>query len=111
MLFLLYLDIVLNWPEDGRLRPKHVAKYNLILIIASCLGVGCVLLVHKILYIFDNTQRDDLSLSQKKNIMVTVITPCIQCKLKIMHFLVTVYLRKAKKYNFPLICKRPVLVT
>ena len=25
VLFLLYLNIVLNWPEDGRLRPKHVA--------------------------------------------------------------------------------------
>ena len=43
LLTVLYLNIVLNWPEDGRLRPKHVAKYNLILIIASCLGVGCVL--------------------------------------------------------------------
>ena len=50
VLFLLYLNIVLNWPEDGRLRPKHVAKYNLIVIIASCLDVRCVLTVHKILY-------------------------------------------------------------
>ena len=33
----------LNWPEDGRLRPKHVAKYNLIVTIASCLDVCCVL--------------------------------------------------------------------
>jgi len=32
-LFLLYLNIVLSWPEDGRLPPKHVAKYNLIVII------------------------------------------------------------------------------
>ena len=37
VLFLLYLNTVLSWPEDGRSRPKHVAKYNLIVIIASCL--------------------------------------------------------------------------
>ena len=36
VLFLLYFNIVLSWPEDGRSRPKHVAKYNLIVIIASC---------------------------------------------------------------------------
>jgi len=58
------LILFLNWPEDGRLRPKHVAKYNLILIIASCLDVCCVLTVHNILYKFDNTQWDGLS--QKK---------------------------------------------
>ena len=29
--------VVLSWPEDGRSRPKHVAKYNLIVIIGSCL--------------------------------------------------------------------------
>ena len=33
VLFLLYLNIVLSWPEDGRLGPKHVAKYNLNIII------------------------------------------------------------------------------
>ena len=27
----------LSWPEDGRSRSKHVTKYNLIVIIASCL--------------------------------------------------------------------------
>ena len=48
--FLLYLNIVLSWPEDGRLRPKHVAKYNLIVIIASCLDACYVLTVHKIYY-------------------------------------------------------------
>ena len=47
---LLYLNIVLSWPEDGRLRPKHVAKHNLIVIIASCLDVCCVLTVHNILH-------------------------------------------------------------
>ena len=45
VLFLLYLNIILNWPEDGRIRPKHVAKYNLIVIIASCRDVCCVLTV------------------------------------------------------------------
>ena len=43
------MNIVLNSPEDGRLRPKHVAKCNLIVIIASCLDVCCVLTVHNIL--------------------------------------------------------------
>jgi len=31
------LIVVLSWPKDGRSRPKRVAKYYLILIIASCL--------------------------------------------------------------------------
>ena len=60
VLFLLYLNIALNQPEDGRLRPKYVAKYNLIVIIASCLDVFCVLTVYNILYKFDNTQRGGL---------------------------------------------------
>jgi len=47
---LLYLNIVLNWPEDGRLRAKHAAKYNLIVIIASGLDVCCVLTVHNVSY-------------------------------------------------------------
>jgi len=50
VLFLLYLNIALSWPKDGRLRPKHVVQYNLIVIIASCLDVCCVLTVHNILY-------------------------------------------------------------
>jgi len=49
-LFLLYLDIVLSWPEDGWLWPKHVAKYKLIAIIASCLDVCCILMVHNMLH-------------------------------------------------------------
>ena len=57
VLFLLYLNIVLSWPEDGRLRPKHVTKYNLIVIIASCLDVCSVLTVHNILYEFDIHNR------------------------------------------------------
>jgi len=60
--------MVLNWPEDGRLRPKHVAKYNLIVIIATCLDVCCVLTVRNVLFRFDNTQRDGISLS-KKNLL------------------------------------------
>ena len=31
------LIVVLSLSEDGHLQPKHVAKYNLIVIIASCL--------------------------------------------------------------------------
>jgi len=42
------LIVVLSWPEDGRSRPKHVAKYYLIVIIASFLDVCCVLTVHNI---------------------------------------------------------------
>jgi len=61
ILFLLYLNIFLNWPEDGRLRPKHVAKYNLLVIIASCLDVCCVLTVHSISYKLNNAQRDGVS--------------------------------------------------
>ena len=57
----MYLNIVLNWPEDGRLRPKHVAKYNLIVIIASPLDVCCVWTVHNMLYKFNNIQGDGLS--------------------------------------------------
>ena len=49
------LIVVLNWPEDGRSRPKHVVKCNLIVIIAACLDVCCVLTVCNILYKFDNT--------------------------------------------------------
>ena len=43
---LLYLNVVLSWSEDDRSRPKHVAKYNLIVIIASCLDICCVLTAH-----------------------------------------------------------------
>ena len=64
VLSLLYLNIVLNRPEDGRLRPKHVAKCNLIVIIASCLDVCCVLTVHNILY---NLIIHKGVASQKKN--------------------------------------------
>jgi len=34
--FYCILIAVLSWPEDGRSRQKHVAKYHLIVIIASC---------------------------------------------------------------------------
>ena len=45
-----YVPSIHNCTEDGRLRPKHVAKYNLIAIIASRLDVCCVLTVHNILH-------------------------------------------------------------
>jgi len=45
VLFLLYLNIVLNWLDDGRLQPKHVPKYNQIVIIAPCLNIYCVFMV------------------------------------------------------------------
>jgi len=65
----MYLNTALSWPEDGRLRPKNVAKYNLIVIIASCLDVCCVLMVHNILYKFDtHNGMASLSLSKKKSI-------------------------------------------
>ena len=59
------VNTVLKWPDDGCLQPKHVAKYNLIVIIASCLDVCCVLTVHNILYKSDNTQQDGLSKKKK----------------------------------------------
>jgi len=62
--------LFLNWPEDGRLRPKHVAKYNLLVIIASCLDVCFVLTVHNILYKFDNTQWDDPPQKKKERLHV-----------------------------------------
>ena len=40
---------------------RTLAKYNLTVIIASCLNVCCLLTVHNILHKFYNTQRDDLS--------------------------------------------------
>ena len=33
----LTLIVVLSWSEGGRSRPKHVARYYQIVIIASCL--------------------------------------------------------------------------
>jgi len=45
-------------------RPKHVAKYNQILIIASCFDVYCVLTVRNILYNLIIEQRDGLSLKR-----------------------------------------------
>jgi len=51
---LTYLNIVLSWPEHGRSWPKHVAKYYLIVIIASYFDVCFVLTVHNILYKLQN---------------------------------------------------------
>jgi hypothetical protein len=36
------LIVVLSWPENGRPRPKHVAKHHLIVIIASFLCMLCI---------------------------------------------------------------------
>ena len=50
------LSVCIGWCADqvtlrsARCNGKDVAKYNLILIIASCLDVCCVLTVHNILY-------------------------------------------------------------
>jgi len=52
VLFLLHINTVLNYLEDGSLLPKHVAKYIPILIIASCLSVFCVLAVRNIFHKF-----------------------------------------------------------
>jgi len=45
--------------------PRHEAKYNLIVIIASCLDVCCVLTVYNILYISD-IHNGMASLEKKK---------------------------------------------
>ena len=58
---------LLFWPEDGRARPKHVAKYNLIVIIASCLDACCVLTMYNILYKFGYTQRDNNNNNNNNN--------------------------------------------
>jgi len=61
VLTLLYLKNVLYWPEDGRLRSKHVAImwpeciYNITVLIH-----GCVLTEYNTLYKFVTTQRDGL---------------------------------------------------
>jgi len=55
----LYLKIVLYWPEDDRLRPKHVAVMlpdyiYFITVMIYC----CVLTLYYTLYKFVITQRD-----------------------------------------------------
>ena len=67
VLFLLYISAVLIWPEDVRSRPKHVVKYNLIVIIVSCLDVCCVLTVHNIYYKNLDIYTTEWLLSVKKN--------------------------------------------
>jgi len=56
---LLYLKNILYWPEDDRLRSKHVAAMSpdciyFITVLIYC----CVLTVYNILYKFVNTQQD-----------------------------------------------------
>jgi hypothetical protein len=61
MLFLVGLKMA----GHGR---KNVAKYNLIVIIASYLDMCYLLTVHNILYRFDNTQRDGLTQVNRKSL-------------------------------------------
>ena len=62
-----YFNIVLSWHEVGRSRPKHVAKYNLIVIIASFLDICFLLTEHTIVYKLWYTQRDGLSRIYRTN--------------------------------------------
>ena len=71
------LIVVRSWPEDGRSRPKHVAKYNLIVIIASCLM--CVVYWRCVIYYTDLITHNgmaplSLSLSKKNNILINIRT-------------------------------------
>ena len=90
VLFLMYLNIVLSGPEVGRLRSKHVAKYNLIIIIASCLDVCCVLTVQNILYKFD--MHNGIASLSKKNHQVCCqdCEPIYLSKSLTFHFLATI---------------------
>ena len=61
------LIAVLGWPEDGRSRPKHVAKYNLIVIIASCLMyvVYWRCMIYYTFWLYTTGWRLSLSLKKK----------------------------------------------
>ena len=61
MVILLYLKNTLYWPEDGRLRSKHVAimRPECIYYITSLIYC-CVLTVYYTLHKFVTTQRDVL---------------------------------------------------
>ena len=69
----------------GRNRSKHVAKCNLIVIIASCLDVCCVLTVHNILYKFD-MHKGMASLSQKNTILIEIRHEAEFIKIKLNIF-------------------------
>ena len=77
----IYPNVVLRWPEDCRSRPKHVAKYNQIVIIVSCFDVCCVLTVHIILYKFEiftvhtTSQTLASSLSNKDSMVSSSLLP------------------------------------
>ena len=56
---LLYLKIVLYWPEDNRLRSKHVATmWPDCICVITVMMYCCVVTVYNTLYTFVNTQRD-----------------------------------------------------
>ena len=44
----LSFNVVINWPADGRTRPKLAAKYYLTVIISSCLHTCCIMKVSDI---------------------------------------------------------------
>jgi len=56
------LIVLLSWPEDGRSRPQHVAKYHLIVIIASCLMY--VVYWRCLMYYTDLIIRNGMAISQ-----------------------------------------------
>ena len=67
---LLYLKSVLYWPEDDRLRSKHVAiMWPDCIYYITVMIYCCVLTVYNTLYTFVNTQ-----LSKKKNKQVQSTT-------------------------------------
>jgi len=65
VLFYCTLIVVLSLPEDGRSRPKHVAKYYLIVIIASCLMY--VVYWRRIIYYADLIIHNGMASQKKKS--------------------------------------------
>jgi len=65
-LFYYTLIVVLSWPEDGRSRPKHVVKYNVIVINVSC---SMYVVYWRCIIYYKNLIRHNgmASLSLKKN--------------------------------------------
>ena len=59
----------------------HVAKYNLIVIIASCLDVCCVLMVCNILYKFD-IHNGMASQNKKKKVIKSIQLNILELKIE-----------------------------
>ena len=55
-----YLNNLIIYRQLFGASSERLTLYNLIVIIASCLDVCCVLTVRNMLYKFDNTQQDGL---------------------------------------------------